>query len=75
MGDVDEEDEDVDSDGVILTSVEVRMGLDDVDPGLVFELLPSNKFPKAGTVALVIHIIIYCSSLFFLLEWLPNNAL
>ena len=50
----DEEDEDVDIDGVILTSVEVRMGLDDVDPGLVFELLPTNKFPKAGTVALVI---------------------
>ena len=61
----DEEDEDVDIDGVILTSVEVRMGLDDVDPGLVFELLPTNKFPKTGAVALIIGIINYYSSLFF----------
>lgn len=28
------------------------MGLDDVDPRLVFELLPSNKFPKTGAVLL-----------------------
>ena len=52
MRNCDEEDEDVDIDGVILTSVEVRMGLDDVDPGLVFELLPSNKFPETGAVLL-----------------------
>ena len=48
------EDEDVDIDGVILTSVEVRMGLDDVDPGLVLELLPSNKFPETGAVLLFV---------------------
>ena len=36
----------------MLTSVEVRMGLDDVDPGLVLELLPSNKFPKTGAALL-----------------------
>ena len=35
-----------------MTSVEVRMGLDDVDPGLVLELLPPNKFPKTGAVLL-----------------------
>ena len=52
MRNCDEEDEDVDIDGVILTSVEVRMGLDDVDPGLVLELLPSNKFPKTGAALL-----------------------
>ena len=34
------------------------MRFEDVDPGLVFELLPSNKFPKAGAVALVISSII-----------------
>ena len=50
----DRDDDDEEENGTILTFVEVRMRLQDVDPGLVFELLPSNKFPKAGAVALFI---------------------